>query len=105
MEIDEKVRGGVVMDQQITMTYSGFVKVDGKQTVRIRFEREDELGIAFAEGTLPSCKIQNSIRFEKEEISQIEAYLCEQLDFIWTEAGKIKKDIFTLLGEGKIKER
>ena len=53
------------MAQQVTMTYSGFVKVDGKQTVRIRFEREDDIGIAFAEGTLPSCKIQNSIRFEQ----------------------------------------
>ena len=105
MVLDGKIRGGVRMAQQITMTYSGFVKVDGKQTVRIRFEREDEIGTAFAEGTLPSCKIENSIRFEKEEIDQIEVYLREQLDFLWAEAGKIKKDIFTLLGEGKTKEK
>lgn len=88
------------MDQQMTMTYSGFVRVDGKQTVRIRFERIDEQGIAFAEGTLPACKILDSLRFETEEIDQIEGYLREQLDYLWIEAGKIKKDIFTLLGEG-----
>lgn len=89
------------MDQQMTMTYSGFVRVDGKQAVRVRFERIDELGIAFAEGTLPGCKILDSLRFEKEEIEQIEAYLREQLDYLWSKAGKIKKDIFTLLGEGR----
>ena len=86
------------MDQQVTMTYSGYVKVDGKQTVRIRFEQKDDNGLAFAEGTLPSCKIDNSVGFEQNEIEQMEGYLREELPHLWEEAGKIKKDIFTLLG-------
>ena len=87
------------MDNQITMTFTGPMLNKAAKIVRVRFERKEENGLSYAEGLLPECKMESSFGFSPEEIVLLEEYLLSQRDFIWEEAGKIKKDIFTLLGD------
>ena len=86
------------MDDQITMTFTGPMISENTKIVRVRFERKDENSVSFAEGIQPECKMECSSGFAPEEIVLLEEYLLSQKNFIWEEAGKIKKDIFTLLG-------
>ena len=87
------------MDNQITMTFTGPMLNGTAKIVRVRFERKEENSISYAEGILPECKMESSFGFSPEEIVLLEEYLLSQRDFIWEEAGKIKKDIVTLLGD------
>lgn len=87
------------MDEQITMTFSGLMMSGKSKIVRVRFERKNEKLVSYAEGVLPGCKIESSAGFAGEEVQMLEDYLIEQKDFIWKEAEKIKKDIFTLFGD------
>lgn len=86
------------MDEQITMTFTAPMLNGKTKIVRVRFERREGDRFSYAEGILPGCKIESSVGFGQDEVNGLEDYLISQKDFIWEEAGKIKKDIFTLLG-------
>lgn len=87
------------MGDQITMTFTGPMISENTKIVRVRFERKDENSVSFAEAILPECKMECNSGFAPQELVLLEKYLLSQKDFIWEEAGKIKKDIFTLLGD------
>lgn len=57
--------------EEMTMTYSGIVVIDGKKKISITFEVED----AYAECYIPDCKITKSRGFEPDEIVMLEKYL------------------------------
>ena len=87
------------MGDQITMTFTGPMISENTKIVRVRFERKDENSVSFAEAILPECKMECNSGFAPRELVLLEKYLLSQKDFIWEEAGKIKNDIFTLLGD------
>ena len=86
------------MDDQVKMTYTGVIKVQGEKTVRVRFERADEPTASYAECQIPSCSIDSSYGFSQEELDQLEKYLHENQDGIYEKASHIKTDLFTILG-------
>lgn len=87
------------MEQDITMTYTGVIKIKGKKTVRVRFERPDRPEQAFAEYQIPSCQMDSSFGFSEEELQQLGKYLRDHLDCIYEKATKIHPDLFTILGD------
>ena len=60
-------------DEELKMTYSGIVPIQGKPGMSVRFER----GTDMAEGILPACEIQRSNGFSGEELEALKVYLQE----------------------------
>ena len=56
---------------EMTMTYSGIVVANGKKKISVTFEA----GEAYAEGSIPDCKIVKSRGFKEDEIIMLEKYL------------------------------
>jgi len=57
--------------EEMTMTYSGIVVSEGRKKVSVTFEAGD----AYAEGSIPDCKITKSAGFEEDELVMLEKYL------------------------------
>lgn len=74
---------------ELTFTYSGILKKDGKKVVSIRFERNG--GKDFADGLLPDCSIEKQQGFSEEETEQLEVYLMEHADEIMHKAKEMSK--------------
>lgn len=58
--------------EELRMTYSGLLMYKGEKTVRVKFERGKS---DFAEGIVPSGKIEKSAGFSEEELEQLGNYL------------------------------
>ncbi len=72
--------------QEIKMTYSGLLaQKDGSKIVRVVFER----GKDFAEGIVPSGKMEKSSGFTPEEIKQLSDYLLQNGDDILAKAKEV----------------
>ena len=81
--------GRMKKDEEVKLTHSGFLSVNGRRQVSIRFERGEDV----AEGTLPPGKITKNKGFTEKEIAGLELYLELKCDEIYTKAkelGKIK---------------
>ena len=74
-------------DEEVKLTHSGFLKVDGKRCVSVRFER----GRDVAEGLLPPGKITKNSGFSAEEIVGLENYLELKCDEIYEKARELGK--------------
>ena len=57
--------------EEMTMTYSGIVVSEGRKKISVTFEAGD----AYAEGSIPDCKITKSTGFEEDELVMLEKYL------------------------------
>lgn len=76
--------------EEMTMTYSGIVVADGKKKISVTFEA----GEAYAEASIPDCKIIKSAGFEEDELVMLEKYL--QMNQV--EIAKKAKEISGLRG-------
>ena len=76
--------------EEMTMTYSGIVVAEGKKKISVTFEAGD----AYAEGSIPDCKIIKSKGFKEDELVMLEKYL--QMNQI--EIAKKAKEISGLRG-------
>ncbi|MBO6132810.1 MAG: hypothetical protein J6P05_00555 [Lachnospiraceae bacterium] len=77
-------------DAPVNMTYSGVLRdKNGKQVVRVRFERKKGRGTDFAEGVVPSCKITGFQGFTAEETKELSKYLKEHTEDIIAKAKSI----------------
>ena len=72
-------------DENLSMTFSGVLKHDGKNAICVRFERNG----AYAEGYLPAAVIERSDGFAEEELGMLRAYMREHSEEILTEAKKL----------------
>ena len=57
--------------EEVKFTQSGFLKIDGKKRVSVRFERGSDI----AEGMLPPGKITKNHGFSDKEVAGLEVYL------------------------------
>lgn len=71
--------------EELCMTYSGVITKKGGKIVHVSFTR----GKDFAEGILPSGKIEKSSGFTQEELSQLASYLQQNADDIMKKAEKV----------------
>ena len=71
--------------EEIRMTYSGVITKNNQKIVHVSFER----GKDFAEGSLPSGKIEKSTGFTAEETQQLSLYLLQNADDIMKKAQKV----------------
>ena len=69
--------------EEVKFTQSGFLKIDGKKRVSVRFERGSDI----AEGMLPPGKITKNHGFSDKEVAGLEVYL----DEIYKKAKEIGK--------------
>ena len=56
---------------EMTMTYSGIVVKDGRKKISVVFEAGD----AYAEASIPDCKVTKSRGFAEDELIVLEKYL------------------------------
>lgn len=63
--------------EEVTFTYSGVVRKDGKNAVCVRFERKRNGKTDYAEGLVPSCTITKQEGFSEEEQKGLINYLKE----------------------------
>ena len=71
--------------EEVKLIQSGFLSVDGRRKVSIRFERGEDV----AEGTLPPGKITRNKGFSGEEIAGLELYLELKCDEIYAKAKEL----------------
>ena len=71
--------------EELRMTYSGVITKKNQKIVHVSFER----GKDFAEGTLPSGKIEKSSGFTNEELQQLSDYLLQNVDDIMKKAEQV----------------
>ncbi len=57
--------------EEMKMTYSGIVVSEGRKKISVTFEADG----AYAEASLPDCKITSSNGFEEDELVMLEKYL------------------------------
>lgn len=80
-------KGGIIMNQseELRMTYSSVITKKNQKIVHVSFER----GKDFAEGILPSGKIEKSSGFTAEETTQLSNYLQQNAEDIMKKAEKV----------------
>ena len=61
--------------EEVTFTYSGVVRKDGRNAVCVRFERKRNGKTDYAEGLVPSCTITKQEGFSEEEQKGLINYL------------------------------
>lgn len=61
---------------------------NGFDTITFRFERPNNHGFDFAEGTLPENQIYKSYGFSEDELMQMQEYLKSNSFLIWEIAGE-----------------
>lgn len=71
--------------EELRMTYSGIIRKKGEKIVHVFFER----GKDYAEGSLPSGKIDKSSGFSNEELAQLSSYLLQNAGDIMEKAGNV----------------
>lgn len=71
--------------EEMRMTHSGIINQKGQKIVHITFER----GKDYAEGTLPSGKIEKSSGFTPEEIQQLSQYILQNAEDIMARAKQV----------------
>lgn len=71
--------------EELRMTHSGIVNQKGQKIVHITFER----GKDYAEGTLPSGKIEKSSGFTPEETAQLSQYILQNTEDIMARAKQV----------------
>ncbi len=71
--------------EELRMTHSGVVNQKGQKIVHITFERGND----YAEGTLPSGKIEKSSGFTKEELEHLSQYLLQNAEDIMARAKQV----------------
>ncbi len=71
--------------EELRMTYSGIITKNKQKIVHVSFER----GKDFAEGSLPTGKIEKSSGFSTQEIEQLSQYLLQNADDIMKKAEKV----------------
>ena len=76
--------------EEMTMTYSGIVVADGKKKISVTFKT----GEAYAEASIPDCKVVRSRGFAEDELIVLEKYL--QMNQV--EIAKKAKEITGLRG-------
>ncbi len=75
---------------ELKFTYTGILHdKQGEKLVRVCFERQTGKGREFAEGAVPSGKIDVSVGFSEEEIQKLEHYLKENSAEIMLRAREI----------------
>ena len=73
--------------EEVKLTHSGFLSVNGRRAVSVRFERGEDV----AEGMLPPGKLTKNKGFTEEEIAGLELYLEMQCDEIYAKAKELGK--------------
>ena len=73
--------------EEVKFTQSGFLNIDGKKRVSVRFERGSDI----AEGMLPPGKITKNHGFSDKEVAGLEIYLEMNCDEIYKKAKEIGK--------------
>lgn len=73
--------------EEVKFTQSGFLKIDGKKRVSVRFERGSDI----AESMLPPGKITKNHGFSDKEVAGLEIYLEMNCDEIYKKAKEIGK--------------
>lgn len=73
--------------EEVKLTHSGFLSVNGRRVVSVRFERGEDV----AEGMLPPGKLTKNKGFTEEEIAGLELYLEMQCDEIYAKAKELGK--------------
>lgn len=73
--------------EEVKLTHSGFLSVNGRRAVSVRFERGEDV----AEGMLPPGKLTKNQGFTEEEIAGLELYLEMQCDEIYAKAKELGK--------------
>lgn len=71
--------------EELCMTYSGVITKKNQKIVHVSFAR----GKDFAEGILPSGKIEKSSGFTPEEIEQLSNYLQQNAEDIMKKAEEV----------------
>lgn len=74
---------------EVKFTYSGVLTKGEKKFIRVRFERENGVGVDYAEGMIPDCKIEKQQGFSADEIRQMEEYLYGEKENIIQDAKKL----------------
>ncbi len=70
---------------EIKLTHSSILSVQGKPYVSVRFDRDMD----FAEGSIPDAKIVKSSGFTEDEIAKLEHYLTENAKDLFIRAKDI----------------
>ena len=83
-----------MVDSEITMTYSAILRDKaGNRVIRVQFERNTDSGKEIAEGLLPDGVIQRQNGFSDEEIRDLEEYLKNNSDDIFSRAKEISNPL------------
>lgn len=67
----------------IVLTYSDITDDNDLDIMQIRFERANDSGFDFAEGTIPHFTFQKTYGFSEDELMQLERYLRNNSSLIW----------------------
>ena len=67
----------------VILTHSELVLKDNQRVVYTRFERPNENGFDFAEGTLPFCTFTKTYGFSEDELFELADYLQHNSVLIW----------------------
>ncbi len=89
------------MQEEIKLTHTGVLNKDGKKTVRVRFEREQNGKTEYAEGIMPACIIEKQDGFSREEIILLENYMRSNKKNILEKAMAISTPIHWFGGENE----
>lgn len=73
--------------EDISLTYTGIMKKGQEKIVRVRFSRNGEKD--FAEGVIPSGKIESSQGFSDKELASLSFYLKANADELYEKAKEI----------------
>ena len=78
----------------ITMTYSAILRDKaGNRVIRVQFERNTGTGKELAEGLLPDGVIQRRSGFSDEEVRDLEEYLKNNCEDIFSRAKEISNPL------------
>ncbi|GHV11135.1 hypothetical protein AGMMS49938_01290 [Fibrobacterales bacterium] len=72
----------------IVLTHSDMEISPFGRFVRVYFERSNNSGFDFAEGSLPECEFNKSYGFSEDEIFSLQRYLRNNSPLIWEYAQK-----------------
>ena len=72
----------------VILTHSDLTTIDNQRVVYTRFERPNENGFDFAEGTLPFCAFDKTYGFSEDELFDLADYLKCNSMLIWDYAQK-----------------
>ena len=73
--------------EDVSLTYTGIMKKGNEKIVKVRFSRNGEKD--FAEGVIPSGKIDKSQGFSDKELASLSFYLWANADDLYQKAKEI----------------